>query len=107
VDPAAKYNIAIRRAAWWGYAGAVALLLADPRVDPAADDDLAIRLAAQRDDAEVVALLLADPRVDPAALDPPRFAAFRARPDVAEALARRRRWTRLRGAWVAAVVSGR
>ena len=68
----------------------MALLLADPRVDPAAKNNAASRRAAAGGHDEVVALLLADPRVDPAALDPPEFAAFRARPLVAEALARRR-----------------
>jgi hypothetical protein len=43
--------------------------------------------------------------VDPAVLDPPEFAAFRARPDVAEALARRRRWGPRRAAWAGAVVA--
>jgi hypothetical protein len=68
----------------------VALLLADPRVDPAASDDRALRWAAHFGHAEVARLLLADPRVDPAALDPRKFAAFRALPLVAEALAARR-----------------
>ena len=75
-------------------AAQVAALLAegalDSCADPAAEVGLAFRKAAELGRAEVVRLLLADPRVDPAALDEPRFAGFRARPLVAEALARRR-----------------
>jgi hypothetical protein len=107
VDPAADNNFAIRWAADNGHAAAVALLLGDPRVDPVGDNNFAIRRAAWWGHAGTVALLLGDLRVDPAALDLPEFAAIRARPDVAGALARRRRWGPLRGAWAAAVVAGR
>jgi hypothetical protein len=51
------------------------------------------------------ALLLAHPRTNPAALFRPGFAAFRARPPVAEALAARRRWSAPRAAWVAAAAA--
>ena len=102
VDPAADNNYAIRNIAMWGRAEVAALLLAHPRVDPAAGADAAIRSAARAGHAGVAALLLDDPRVDPAALDPPEFAPFRARPPVAAALARRRRWSPLRAAFLAA-----
>ena len=88
----------------------MARLLASPRVDPGAKSNRALQNAAKHGEEAIALLLLADPRVDPAALDPPEFAAFRARPRVAEALraARaRRRWTPLRAAWAGAVVAGR
>jgi hypothetical protein len=69
---------------------------------------LALLTAALAGRDESAARLLADPRANPAALDLPEFAALRARPPVAKALAarRERRWSPLRAAWAAAVVSG-
>jgi hypothetical protein len=92
---------ALRMAAMFGHNNVVALLLSHPHVDPSASDNKTLRRAASNGRTEVVALLLADPRTDPAVLDPPEFAALRAEPLVAAALAARRRWSPLRAAALA------
>jgi hypothetical protein len=109
-DPALKNSrvggtAALHMAAMFGHTNVVALLLPHPHVDPSASGNKTLRRAATAGRAEVVALLLADPRTDPAVLDPPEFAALRAKPLVAAALAARR-WSPLRAAWAAAAVAG-
>lgn len=67
VNPAAKFNDAIRSAASDGHIKVVMMLLEDERVNPAATDNDAIRKAARYGCDEVVSVLLADKRINPAA----------------------------------------
>ena len=65
VDPSARSNKAIIKAATCGHVEVVKLLLADPRVDPSDQNNEAIIEASESGYVKVVKLLLADPRVDP------------------------------------------
>ncbi len=56
-DPSVRDNIAIRNAAWLGYANVVEALLKDPRVDPRAGDNEAIVNATKRGHTQIVDML--------------------------------------------------
>jgi ankyrin repeat protein len=69
VDPSARDNDAIRRAAINGRLQVVERLLGHPRVDPSAWDNYAIRWAARKGHLQVVERLLGHPNVNPSAID--------------------------------------
>jgi hypothetical protein len=69
VDPSAKDQEPLKRAARNGHVDTVKVLLNDSRVDPSALHQRSLKLAAGNGHVDIVKVLLNDPRVDPTVLN--------------------------------------